>query len=153
MMNIRNFKESDADEVSKMLTEQAPSVFSKYYPKEAVDLFVRNSRPEELIKSSKEKEIFVAVDDDQIIGTGRLEGDTISTIFVDISYQGKGVGKAIMDYLEKRVRQKGATKVHLADVAINAVGFYEKLGYQETCSHLYNDIPNTKSLHMVKELR
>jgi GNAT superfamily N-acetyltransferase len=151
-MEFRKFKESDADEVSKIITEQTLSVFSKHYPQEFIDLYVLKSRPEEIIKISKKKNIFVAVDGERIIGTGSLRNDAICTIFVDTSYQGKGVGKAIMAFLEKTIKQKGATVANLTPVAMNAVGFYKKLGYSITDSFLYRDIPLAKAFHMVKEL-
>ena len=75
----------------------------------------------------------MVVENDEVIGIGRahFNSDEVAQLrYMAIieDWQGKGVGKLILDELEKRVVEKGAKRIilHARD---NAVKFYEKNGY------------------------
>ena len=75
----------------------------------------------------------MVVENDEVIGIGRahFNSDEVAQLrYMAIieDWQGKGVGKLILDELEKRVVEKGAKRIilHARD---NAVKFYEKTGY------------------------
>jgi ribosomal protein S18 acetylase RimI-like enzyme len=75
----------------------------------------------------------IAIDGDKIVGCGRAHFNTedeaqIRYMAVENEWQGKGVGKLILDELEKRVLEKGAKKIIL-HARENVVRFYEKNGY------------------------
>ncbi|TLS38924.1 GNAT family N-acetyltransferase [Pseudalkalibacillus caeni] len=55
------------------------------------------------------------------------------TIAVHPSYQGLGVGKALMEEVEKRAYEEGKSKLSLRVLATNpfAAAFYKSLGYEE----------------------
>lgn len=76
----------------------------------------------------------IAVENDKIVGCGRAhfnsdEEAQIRYMAVENEWQGKGVGKLILDELEKRVVEKGAKKIIL-HARENIVKFYEKNGYK-----------------------
>ena len=76
----------------------------------------------------------IAIDGDKIVGCGRAHFNTedeaqIRYMAVENEWQGKGVGKLIIDELEKRVLEKGAKKIIL-HARENVVKFYEKNGYK-----------------------
>ena len=90
----------------------------------------------------------MVVENDEVIGIGRahFNSDEVAQLrymAVNEDWQGKGVGKLILDELEKRVVEKGAKKIilHARD---NAVKFYEKHGYKVVkLSHtLFGVIPH-----------
>jgi ribosomal protein S18 acetylase RimI-like enzyme len=56
----------------------------------------------------------------------------ILAIAVDPGLQKSGIGKLIMDFTEKAALERGYTKIHLTvhPTNINAVRFYEKIGWQ-----------------------
>lgn len=75
----------------------------------------------------------IAVESDKIVGCGRAHFNSdseaqIRYMAVENEWQGKGVGKLILDELEKRVIAKGAKKIIL-HARENVVNFYEKNGY------------------------
>ena len=75
----------------------------------------------------------IAIDGDKIVGCGRAHFNTedeaqIRYMAVENEWQGKGVGKLILDELERRVLEKGAKKIVL-HARENVVRFYEKNGY------------------------
>jgi N-acetylglutamate synthase-like GNAT family acetyltransferase len=75
----------------------------------------------------------IAVEEDKIIGCGRAHFNTkqeaqIRFMAVEDQWQGKGIGKMILDELEKRVLKKGAKKIIL-HARENVIKFYQKNGY------------------------
>ena len=75
----------------------------------------------------------MVVENDEVIGIGRahFNSDEVAQLrymAVNEDWQGKGIGKFILDELEKRVIKKGVKRIilHARD---NAVKFYEKHGY------------------------
>ncbi|MCL6494000.1 MAG: GNAT family N-acetyltransferase [Ignavibacterium sp.] len=75
----------------------------------------------------------IAIDGDKIVGCGRAHFNTedeaqIRYMAVENEWQGKGIGKLILDELERRVLEKGAKKIVL-HARENVVRFYEKNGY------------------------
>lgn len=65
----------------------------------------------------------------KVVGTGSLDGDEIKALFVDPSYQRRGVGQAMMEELEEYARTMGLKKVMLKS-SITAYDFYKKLDYR-----------------------
>ncbi len=98
----------------------------------------------------------IAVENDKIVGCGRAhfnsdEEAQIRYMAVENEWQGKGVGKLILDELEKRVVEKGAKKIIL-HARESVVKFYEKNGYiiiRESHT-LFGEI---KHFLMIKELK
>lgn len=90
----------------------------------------------------------ITVEENKIVGCGRAHFNSdveaqIRYMAVEKDWQGKGVGKLILDKLEQSVIEKGAKKIilHARD---NAVKFYEKNGYKVVKeSHtLFGSIPH-----------
>lgn len=76
----------------------------------------------------------IAVENDKLVGCGRAhfnsdEEAQIRYMAVENDWQGRGVGKLILDELEKRAVAKGAKKIIL-NARENVVKFYEKNGYK-----------------------
>ncbi len=88
-------------------------------------------------------------DEDRIpVGVGRAhfnsdEEAQIRYMAVEKEWQGKGIGKMILLYLEEKVKEKGAKNIILnaRDIAIK---FYEKNGYQivKEAHTLFDAIPH-----------
>lgn len=115
---------------------QTKDEFFKYY-----DLRWRILRaPWNQPKGSEQDELegqaihIIAVEDEKIVGCGRAHFNTedeaqIRYMAVENQWQGKGIGKLILDELEKRIIEKGAKKIIL-HARENVVKFYEKNGYK-----------------------
>ena len=87
----------------------------------------------------------VATYDGQAIGMGRLVGDGsmywyIQDLFINPAYQGRGIGKTIMDYMTAHIEGNtapGTTTMVGLFSAKGKDGFYEKLGYAARPSEKY----------------
>ncbi len=97
----------------------------------------------------------IAVENEKIIGCGRAhfnnnEEAQIRYMAVEKDWQGKGIGKKILDELENKVIEKGAKKIIL-HARENVVNFYKRNGYKVVKpSHtLFGEI---KHFLMMKEI-
>ena len=75
----------------------------------------------------------IAIDDNEVVGVARMHESAekqgqVRCVAIATAAQGKGIGKAIMAYLEEKAKQKGWTEIVL-EARENAVPFYEAIGY------------------------
>jgi ribosomal protein S18 acetylase RimI-like enzyme len=79
---------------------------------------------------------FVAVDDDEVIGTVMAGYDGhrgwIYSMAVSPQHQNKGIGSALLSYAEERLSEKGCPKINLQILDGNeqVEAFYQKYGYR-----------------------
>lgn len=130
LIEIREFKDQDALEASNLIRKTLSEENSKFYPKPVIKFMVGEFTPKFLVELSKEREFFVAIEKSNIIGTITLIKDYIGTVFVNPDYQGKGIGTKLMETIENLAKERKIEKLRL-NSSINAVDFYEKLGYKK----------------------
>lgn len=75
----------------------------------------------------------IAVSGEEILGVARMHESAtnqgqVRCVAIATSAQGKGIGKAIMAYLEDHAKTKGWTEIVL-EARENAVPFYHAIGY------------------------
>ncbi|WP_405629433.1 GNAT family N-acetyltransferase [Pseudoalteromonas sp. Ld20] len=73
-------------------------------------------------------------DDEVLIGMGRVVGDgacnfEVVDVAVDPSYQGQGVGRKIMEYIDNYLSSVALPGSYVSMIADEPI-FYEKLGYR-----------------------
>lgn len=79
---------------------------------------------------------FVAEADDRIVGTvmGGYDGHRgwIYSLAVEPQAQRRGIGRALVQHVERALAERGCLKINLQILAGNAdvAGFYERLGYK-----------------------
>lgn len=83
------------------------------------------------------EDVFGAFVDGQLVGTAAwyVNGDDgrtarISSVFVDPMFSRVGIGRLLLAEVEARATQSGFSQLGIA-ATINAVPFFEKLGYRE----------------------
>jgi ribosomal protein S18 acetylase RimI-like enzyme len=129
---------------------ETPEEFEKYYYLRWKILRAPWNQPKGSEKDDLEKQSIhiIAVENDEVIGVGRAHFNSSSEaqfryMAVDEQWQGKGIGKLILNELEKRVVEKRAEKIilHARD---NAVKFYKRNGYKivKTSHTLFGLIPH-----------
>jgi GNAT superfamily N-acetyltransferase len=89
--------------------------------------------PEEL-DAEKDNMLIAAFEDEDILGCCMLVEEKPDTVrlrqmAVLNDLQGKGIGRALMNFAENIARDQGY-KVLSMHARMNAVGFYEKMGYK-----------------------
>jgi len=88
---------------------------------------------EEELKHEKDNMLIGAFDDDQMLGCCMLVEENPTTVklrqmAVPNDLQGKGIGRALMNFAENIARDRGY-KIVSMHARKNAIGFYEKMGY------------------------
>lgn len=133
--NIRKFQTEDAKEVSALIGKTLRTVNIKDYSEEYVEANVSSHSPDVLIKRAKDGHMYVVCYDSQIVGCGAIAGywgstteSILLTVFVLPEYQGKGIGKLIIQTLEQDEFFLRAKRIEIP-ASITAVGFYRKMGY------------------------
>src|SRR5919206_70410 len=89
--------------------------------------------PEEL-DQEKENMLIGAFEDDEMLGCCMLVEERPGTVrlrqmAVLNDLQGKGIGRALMNFAENLARDRGYKRITM-HARKNAIGFYEKMGYK-----------------------
>ncbi|MBD0350982.1 MAG: GNAT family N-acetyltransferase [Flavisolibacter sp.] len=89
---------------------------------------------DEELAREKDNLLIAAYEDDQMIGCCMLVEEDPETVrlrqmAVLNDLQGKGLGRALMNFAENLARDRGYKKITM-HARKNAVGFYEKMGYK-----------------------
>lgn len=132
---IRRFEESDAKEVSDLIARTLREVNIKDYSIEYIENDVKILTPEYLIKRLKWTHGYVVCKDNKLVGCGSIgpywgseEESSLFTIFVLPEYQGKGIGRKIIETLEDDEYFLRAKRIEIP-ASITACQFYRKFGY------------------------
>jgi predicted GNAT family N-acyltransferase len=90
---------------------------------------------EEELEKEKQNMHMAAYEDERILGCCMLVEEDSETVrlrqmAVVNDVQGKGIGRALMQFAENLARDRGYKKITM-HARKNAVGFYEKVGYRK----------------------
>ena len=132
---VRKFSNSDADEVSALIIKTLRTTNIKDYSEEFIENDVKMFSPEGVIERASWTHFYVICDGDTIVGCGAIgpywgkeDESSLFNIFVLPEYQGKGVGRKIIETLEQDEFFLRAKRVEIP-ASITACDFYRKLGY------------------------
>ncbi|MBQ2922404.1 MAG: GNAT family N-acetyltransferase [Tyzzerella sp.] len=134
-MEIRLFKIEDAIETAQVIAETLRVSNSQDYSSEYIEANIASHSAEVLIARANEGHMYVVCDNSRIVGCGAIAGywgslteSILLTIFVLPDYQGKGIGRRIIETLEQDEYFLRAKRVEIP-ASITAVEFYKKMGY------------------------
>ena len=136
-MIIERVKEDEIREVAKMCQRSAFESMTPFYAPSVIKECVENALSEEAIaKRISWTHFYVAKIDSRIVGCGAIGPfwgseveSSLFTIYVDVDFQGKGIGKKIIEVLENDEFAKRARRIQIP-AAIPAIPFYKKCGYE-----------------------
>ena len=134
-MNIRRFSENDAKEVSDLIIKTLMISNTKDYPVEMMEELAQRQQPGHVLDRAGKTHFYVVEDRDQLIGCGAIgpiggkeDEQCLFSIFVLPEYQGKGIGRKIVETLEKDEYFLKAKRVEVP-ASITGLAFYLRLGY------------------------
>ena len=132
---VRPFEKGDETAMAGMIAYTLRVSNRDDYTPEYLEDIVNHYPPEFFTEHAADSHFYVLCDGGRIIGCGGITGCCGSTtesfvfsVFVHPDYQGRGLGKMIMEALESDEFFRRASRTEL-NSSITAAGFYQKLGY------------------------
>ena len=155
-MLIRKFAEADAKEVSDLIVKTLMISNTKDYPAEMMLELTRRMQPGDILERARWTHFYVAEENNVILGCGAIgpywdktDESSLFTIFVLPEYQGRGIGRRIVETLEKDEYGMRAKRIEIP-ASITGLEFYKKLGYD------YKDnvtVPDEEGLYRLEKYR
>ncbi len=132
---IRRFRPEDADAVSRLIVKTLRTTNIKDYSAEYIENDVKMFTPRHVIERAGWTHFYVVSVGDAIVGCGaigpywgRVDESSLFNIFVLPEYQGKGIGRLIIETLERDELFLRARRVEIP-ASVTACGFYRRMGY------------------------
>ena len=132
---IRRFTEEDAKAVSALIIRTIRISNIRDYPAELMEELVKTETPDHVLQRASWTHFYVVEEEGKIVGCGaigpywgREDESSLFTIFVDPDYQGKGIGRAIVEKLEQDEFALRARRIEIP-ASITGLSFYQKMGY------------------------
>ena len=137
MLKIIEYKEKYLEQISNVIIQDLLTVNSNDYGIERVKKMAEDFTVEKLQNSlSKRKKVFVALIDDNVVGTAGIDKSWnsddeywILTVFVKPENHGQGIGKKLIEKVEEYATTLPVKKL-IIPASITAHEFYYKLGYK-----------------------
>ncbi|MCI7100402.1 MAG: GNAT family N-acetyltransferase [Lachnospiraceae bacterium] len=134
-MRVRRFEKTDAEEVSALIVTTLRTTNIKDYSAEYIENDVNALQPNNILERAGWVHFYVVCDDEKIVGCGAIgpywgkeNESSLFTIFVLPEYQGKGIGRTIIETLEQDEYFLRAKRVEIP-ASITGTPFYRKMGY------------------------
>ncbi len=126
-MNFQLANKNNLEQVYELVQETIRKVYPKYYLPEIVDMFREYHSREHVLQDITARNTYILWVGDTLVGTGTIQENHITRVYVSPRFQGKGYGTYIMKQLEERIRKNYDT-VDI-DASLPACRLYQRLGY------------------------
>ena len=129
-MDIRQATASDFEIIKKITQDTIHEVYPKYYPAGAVRFFSEHHADEKIMRDIDVGIVYLVITDDgESAGTVTLTDNEVDRLFVLPEFQGKGYGRALLDFAEERISEK--YDVIILHASLPAKNIYLKRGFRE----------------------
>ncbi len=135
MIAARRFEPADAEAVSALICTTLRTTNIRDYSPEYIEHHCTLFTPKKVIQRAGWTHFYVFCREAKIVGCGAIgpcwgkeDESCLFTIFVLPEYQGKGVGRKIVETLEGDEYALRAKRIEIP-ASVTACAFYRKLGY------------------------
>jgi predicted N-acetyltransferase YhbS len=126
---IRRAISEDAEEVSSIIVAALRKTNAKDYSEAVIQRVEQSFTPEAVREMMNHRVMFVATQDERIIGTASLDGCVVRTVFVEPGFQGQEIGRRLIAEVEREALARGIALLAVPS-SITAEPFYAKLGFR-----------------------
>lgn len=130
-MKIREYEPNDAQIIAQLFADTIREVNAKHYSQKQLDAWASPDKDASFFHNKlSTSRSFVAVDGSEIVGFADLvpERRLLFFFYVHKGYQRKGIGKALLEQIEKTAREQGLEEIY-TDASITAKPFFEAMGF------------------------
>ena len=127
---VRAARAEDAAAISKVIIAALRESNALDYPPEVIAQVEQNFAAPQILSLMSQRQVYVAIDDQIVVGTASLDQQVIRSVFVAPEQQGKGIGKLLMARIESVAATHGLKELRVPS-SITAEGFYALLGFQK----------------------
>jgi predicted N-acetyltransferase YhbS len=125
---IRLAQPDDAEGISRVIVAALRQTNAKDYSKEVIARVELGFSPAAVSDLLARRLVFVAINDDAVVGTASLDGTVVRTVFIEPSWQGRGIGRALMTEVACVAVKRGVATLAVPS-SVTAEPFYAKLGF------------------------
>lgn len=157
MLTIRKANSGDVLDAWDIRKASVLAACANYYSEASLSAWVDGS-PTDKWANVVERDFYVAVDDEFVVGTGMLTvaSGQVDAIFLRPSHMGRGIGRKMLESLEALARDHGLASMRL-DATLNAAPFYRHCGWSGDSISTYRTsrglelpcVPMTKCVALV----
>ena len=146
-MNFRKGTLEDLELIHEIRRAAILGISSKEFSRTECRTWAERRSPEYFAPRAETGAVVIVENESgEAIAWGASVGNRVEGIYVRPECGRRGVGRQLMSELEEQIRERGNSSTRLA-ASLNAVGFYEKLGYVAL-----DGVSDSKTVPMVKEL-
>lgn len=135
---VRLARESDAASISAVILAALRTTNAKDYPPSVIERVELSFSPAAVLIFLARRKVFVALTDDHLVGTASLDGSVVRSVFVAPTAQRRGVGKQLLNELERSAREMGVTSLSVPST-VTAERFYSTLGFRAVRDSYHGD--------------
>ena len=152
-IQLRQFNEEDLPSIHRLIQNVIATSYSGVYPPEAIEAFQNHHSEEQILIDATNGYTVVAEYNNEILGTGTLYETNIRRVYISPRHQHKGIGRLIIQELEKKALAEKLTTLDLGASLVSRQ-FWESLGFVVKKED-YVPVRNNQKLHffwMVKKI-
>ena len=133
---VRAARAEDAAAISKVIIAALRESNALDYPPEVIAQVEQNFAAPQILSLMSQRQVYVAIDDQIVVGTASLDQQVIRSVFVAPEQQGKGIGRRLMARIESVAATHDLKELRVPS-SITAEGFYALLGFQKVRDELH----------------
>ena len=128
-MIVEEIRSEDIESALKCIRKAVQISNAPDYPAGVIKIQLEQHYTLEWMRNAvKNRYCVAAKEGSEVRGTGALAKNELRNIFVDPDYQNQGIGRQIVQHLERKAMEKECGEVWLVS-SITARNFYRRMGY------------------------
>ena len=127
---IRRATPGDAQAISKVVIAALRESNTRDYSPEVIAQVGQNFYPASILKLMQQRQMYVAVLEQHIVGTASLDQAVVRSVFVSPQHQGRGIGQQLMERLKEAAIVAQVAELRVP-ASLTAESFYAQLGYEK----------------------
>lgn len=136
---IRPATAADAEAVHKIVLQALRETNARDYPSSVIERLIL-TLPDKVASNLETWCAFVAIVNGRVVGTGSLNGQTVTSVYVHPDYQGRGIATKLMDEVENAANAQSQRTLSVQS-SVTAKTFYAKRDFKIVREGFFGEEP------------